>query len=227
MSNPEQQYVPEPNRVDQVTAFILHGIRNGRFAPGQRLSEAEISEALGLKRGPVREGLRILAGEGVIDLRHNKGARIRQLDRHELADMIGVLATLNGASVRLVVERNDLRAIAAAINPLFDAVRTAIQQNNHPAFMAALENYHNAIYVLSANKYMQYLWSRLHFEHFSRSFILEFEMDDWRAVQPMFEAAHDSLLQGDWEAAARSASQRADNVARILAAEPRSHGRQA
>lgn len=212
------------NRVEQIVDYVLRGIEVGLFSPGQRLSEAEISDALNLKRGPVREALRILAGERVIDLQLNKGARVRRLDRLEMADMTAVLKALNEAALRIAFEKHTSEEIMAALDPLLDDLRRALDRDDHPTFMLCLSAYHWKLYELGDNAYMAYLWSRLHIGHFNRSFVLEFSIDDWKGVQDLFERAHEAMRRGDWLAAAKFASERADEVARILKSLPGATG---
>ena len=59
-ADPEQS----SSAVDRVIGFIKAGIREGRFVPGQRLVEPELTELLKVSRGPLREALRRLAAEG-------------------------------------------------------------------------------------------------------------------------------------------------------------------
>ena len=216
-----------PNRVEQVVDYVLHGIEIGLFSPGQRLSEAEIADALQLKRGPVREALRILAGEKVIDLQLNKGARVKRLDRNELADMSGVLTALNDAALRFASEKHDSATIMAALDPIQDNLLKALDRGDNPAFMNSLSDYHWKLYELSGNEYMAYLWSRLHVGHFNRSFVLEFTIEDWRGLKNLLELAHEALRRGDWVAAAKFASERTDGVARVLRGDQSNLQRQA
>ena len=63
---------------------ITAGIESGRFVPGQRLTEAELTRQLGVSRGPVREAFKRLAGEGVLDLTRHRGAVVRAQTREEV-----------------------------------------------------------------------------------------------------------------------------------------------
>ena len=60
--------------VDVVTDWILEGIHEGRYAPGQRLVEAEITQELGVSRGPLREAFRRLAADGTLEIQAHRGA---------------------------------------------------------------------------------------------------------------------------------------------------------
>ena len=68
-----------PNRSsspDNVANYVLEGIKSGRFVPGQRLIEADLSENLYTSRGPIREAFKRLAAEGVLTLVPHRGAYV-------------------------------------------------------------------------------------------------------------------------------------------------------
>lgn len=89
---------------------VRNGITQGRFSPGQKLVEIDLCTALGLKRGPMREGLRILAGQGVLELIPNRGVRVRRLDRKDLADMVQTLVGLIAGALFQALRKNDQAA---------------------------------------------------------------------------------------------------------------------
>ena len=51
-----------------IGTFLRNGIAAGRFAPGQRLVESELTAELGVSRGPLREALRQLSAEGLVEI---------------------------------------------------------------------------------------------------------------------------------------------------------------
>lgn len=92
---------PAPRSSDRVAAYIAEGLIDGRLVPGQRLIEADIMKALGVSRGPVREGLTRLEGQGVVALTPHRGAHVRALSREEASDLMIVLEALTALSARL------------------------------------------------------------------------------------------------------------------------------
>ncbi|MEM9313567.1 MAG: GntR family transcriptional regulator, partial [Pseudomonadota bacterium] len=70
--------ISSPRRVMNA---IITGIEKGRFVPGQRLIEADLTRELKVSRGPVREAFKRLAGEGVLVLSKHRGAFIRAQSR--------------------------------------------------------------------------------------------------------------------------------------------------
>lgn len=89
---------------DRVVEAILGGIRSGRYVPGQKLIEADLTHDLKVSRGPVREALKRLSAEGVITLTRHRGAYIRALTRDEADETLVVLEVLCGLMARAAAE---------------------------------------------------------------------------------------------------------------------------
>ncbi|MBI4693192.1 MAG: GntR family transcriptional regulator [Gammaproteobacteria bacterium] len=110
---------------DQVAAYIRNGVRRGRYVPGQRLVEADLTLELGVSRGPVREALKRLAAEGMVELHRNRGAAIRQLTRRKVNDILAIQEHLTGLAARLaaehIAEGDHGARFQAAVDALFAA----------------------------------------------------------------------------------------------------------
>jgi DNA-binding GntR family transcriptional regulator len=66
--------LPDLSTAEMVAQRIREAILDGTLGPGDRLIEADLAAELGVSRGPVREGIRLLASEGLVVLRRNRGA---------------------------------------------------------------------------------------------------------------------------------------------------------
>ncbi len=94
-----------PSSPDLVVAAIKKGILMGRFVPGQRLIEADLTRDLKVSRGPVREALKRMAAEGVVALNPHRGAYVRALTRREVTELMQVLEIVIGLAARLAASR--------------------------------------------------------------------------------------------------------------------------
>lgn len=105
--------------VEEVISYIRKGVETGSFAPGQRLIENEIQQASGVSRGPVREALRRLAAEGLLDIQHQKGARVRRFSREEVEVLYDVRESVEGIAAkfaaRYVKEGNLFRELESVV----------------------------------------------------------------------------------------------------------------
>jgi len=89
---------------DRVVEWITAAILAGRMVPAQKLIEADISDALGISRGPVREALKRLEAQGVVVLSRHRGAYVRAFSRADTADLLVILEALTGVMARAAAE---------------------------------------------------------------------------------------------------------------------------
>ena len=72
---------PAPSNVDVAVEALRDAILDGRLKPGERLKEVPLAEQLGISRGPIREALRLLERDGLIELIPNRGAVVPAVQR--------------------------------------------------------------------------------------------------------------------------------------------------
>lgn len=129
---------------DRVTRDIVRGLYEGRFEPGQRLIEAQLTEDYAVSRGPVREALNRLAAMGVVDLTPQRGAQIRILTLDEAIDSLIVVQGLVGIAARLAAESEDderrdrLRAMVAELADFDETSSSAEYARARDSFYAVL-----------------------------------------------------------------------------------------
>jgi len=86
---------------DKVTAHIRSCISDGRIGPGNRINELEISQALGISRGPVREAIRRLSSSGLVTYEANIGARVVSPDAAQVEQLFAVRESLESLAAGL------------------------------------------------------------------------------------------------------------------------------
>ena len=126
-------------------------IRNGILVKGQKIDEKYLCESMGVSRTPVRESLRILSSEGLIDLIPNRGAYISQPPIKEIKDMFEVMSVLEGTCARLAtkkMEEKDFRKIEA----LHKELEKHYSRQDHEAYLENNNAYHVFIQELPGNK---------------------------------------------------------------------------
>ena len=109
---------------DRVVDSIIHGIFAGRYVPGQKLIEADLTHGLGISRGPVREALKRLSAEGTVTLTRHRGAYIRALSRVEADDLLVVLESLTGLMTRLAAETVQKGGHGESLQEAFERLAT-------------------------------------------------------------------------------------------------------
>lgn len=107
---------PEVSGTDsrQITCVLLRRrIASGELAPGTWLREATVAAELGFSRTPVREALRSLAAEGLVELVHNRGARVVPWSPADVDETYRLRALLEGEAAGLAARRATAEHVAA------------------------------------------------------------------------------------------------------------------
>jgi len=89
----------------QVSKKIEDDIIFGHFLPGTKLDEVELCERYGASRTPIREALKLLAAEGLVEIRPRRGAIVPEVNPMTLCEMSEVMAELEGMCGRLAARR--------------------------------------------------------------------------------------------------------------------------
>lgn len=80
-------------------------ILDGTLSPGERLNEVQLSQALGISRGPLREAIQRLASEGLVEAVTHRGVYVRSFSAHELSDLYELRIALETHAVRLAARQ--------------------------------------------------------------------------------------------------------------------------
>jgi len=84
---------------EQIAAQINEAILGGLYVPGDPVREQDIATKFGVSRGPVREALRILEQDGVVQILPNRGASVTRLSIREVRDIFEIRAALTAVAV--------------------------------------------------------------------------------------------------------------------------------
>lgn len=107
----------EPRHGSEAYEQLVAGIRAGELRPGDRLTETELAQRLGISRTPVREAIRRLESDGLVIHVPRVGAVVRTLDYAEITELYEMRAVLEGTAARFAaraasdVELDELEAI--------------------------------------------------------------------------------------------------------------------
>ena len=148
--------------VDRVVRYVREGIRAGRYAPGQRLPEVDLTRDLQVSRGPLREALARLAAEGAILIEPYRGATVKCLTEVDLRELSQIRERLEGMAASLAARHV---AEHGSEQPLAQQLRS-LTSNEHAADVASYmtENvaFHDIIVQMCAHELLDKLMQQLH-----------------------------------------------------------------
>lgn len=135
----------------QVTDSIRNAIALGHFKPGQRLRERELCEMAGVSRTLVRESLRQLETEGLIEVHANRGPMVTKLSRKQAEDIYRVRSLLEGLAAELVATEADDTAVAG-LAAAFDQLRVAMQSADVLDRLVAKNHFYDVLIKAADNQ---------------------------------------------------------------------------
>ncbi|MFC7978022.1 GntR family transcriptional regulator [Streptomyces cinereoruber] len=181
---------------------VLQRIVDRRYEQGARLVEREVAEELGMSRVPVREALRALVAEGLLELLPHSGVRVRRLERVDVEHLYEVWEPLAVQASRLAA-----RAVAAGaggrLAPLEAALRqaeSAAEEDEGAREVAAHTAFHEEVVALAGNPLLARTMEQL-----SRQLRLLFGLREEPAqMRAQHAEMYRHIAAGDPEAAAAS-----------------------
>ncbi|MGR3637503.1 MAG: GntR family transcriptional regulator, partial [Shimia sp.] len=162
--------------------------------PGSDLDETALSEEVSLSRTPLREVFRNLAGEGYLDLRENRGARVSEMSHKTLRDFFLAAPMIYGAVMRLAaVNRTD--AQIAVLQTAQDDFRAALRSGSGSDRALANNRFHEVTGEMADNIYLLPSFQRLLIDHARISMTFYRPQDDDMAHNVTEAAAqHDDVI---------------------------------
>src|SRR3954469_16361201 len=97
--------IPRANLHEQVANRLRQMLVESRIAPGAKLNERELCEVLEVSRTPLREAIKMLAAEGLVELLPNRGAIAVELTEAAVLETFEVMAGLEAMSGELACQR--------------------------------------------------------------------------------------------------------------------------
>ena len=138
---------------DLVMSHILDGLVDGTFLPGQKLNAKQLSDELDVSVVPVREALHYLAGEGLVELRALKGARIPILDQDEVIRWWDIFCSLSRRAIieapKFLVDNEDA---AEEIDLIISSIQNSVNAENPNLFIMTLLRFHTVLNSITGLK---------------------------------------------------------------------------
>ena len=138
----------------QVADRLRDQIYQHELIPGDPIDEMALCERYGISRTPLREALKVLSSEGLIELIPRRGSFVRSMEIDELNELFPVMAVLEGLCAREAVENckpQDLKQLEQMHEKLEDYVKLG----NIDAYYEQNFVFHQAVQDLSGNKWLQ------------------------------------------------------------------------
>lgn len=204
---PRVAQVPEIRKVDlpearqaipHVHAYLRECILDGTLPPGTKLSQVSLAAQLGISRTPLREVLRMLQEEGLVEIEPNQRTRVAGLDPAELDDVYACRILLETLALSMTIGHFGAEARAEA-RRMLAAMRQAARTGDFGAWFAAHTEYHRVCTAAAGESLQRQLRT---FADRATRYIRIYQLSEpgsWQAAGDVEHAAILDALIGDDE----------------------------
>ncbi|MDB5822809.1 MAG: ydfH 3 [Herminiimonas sp.] len=135
---------------EQILAHLRRDIIRNRWAPGERLPEPQLCEEFNVSRTPLRDALKLLEAEGLVELKPHVGAVVTRPGQPDLEEKMQVLSSLEQLAAGLVAGTRPPRVVAE-LRKLHAAMKDAAARKDAQLYYRLNDDFHRAIVVGSGN----------------------------------------------------------------------------
>jgi len=201
--------IPRQVLHQEVAVRLRQRIVEGQLAPGAKLNERELSESLQVSRTPLREAIKMLAAEGLVELLPNRGAVVAQMSVQDVVDTFELIAGLEGQSGELAAARIS-DAQLAEIRALHYEMLAAFTRRDLATYYRLNALIHSHINAAAGNRVLTQTWANVNARLQALRFRSNFDEAKWQRAMK----EHDRMVE--LLAARDAAALRALMVAHLL-----------
>lgn len=184
---------------DEVLERVRDMIIEGQLAPGQRINEGLIGTQLGVSRTPLREAIKTLASEGLVEILPAKGAVVRKFSARDLADILEVIKSLEQLGGRIAcAQASD--ATIAAIHKMHQDMLALYATRDRLDYFKLNQAIHSAIVAASGNPVLLEMHTTLQSRIKRLRFVGNEGPEKWAGAVAEHEEMMAALLKRDADA---------------------------
>jgi DNA-binding GntR family transcriptional regulator len=174
---------------DTLVTRLRDMIIEGELAPGSRMHESQLGEQLGVSRTPLREAIKYLASEGLVELIPSRGAIVKRFSAKDVHDMLIVLKSLEELAGRLACE-TATDAEIAGVRQLHDEMRACYNAKDRLRYYKLNQAIHTEICRIADNQALSSVQTQLQSRLKRIRFIGHEGPDKWSAAM----AEHEEMI---------------------------------
>ena len=190
-------------------------IVDGWLEPGQKIPEKELCDQLKVSRTPLREALKALAAEGMVELLPQRGARVMVLGEEELVELFPIIAIMEALAGELACERITKRQIAA-IEKLHARMTLAFDERDRLEYATCNRAIHKAIFDVAGNSALSALYRNMELRIRNIRHTMRQHPADWQQALDDHNAMLDALVARDKERLSSIMRQHVMNTAKAV-----------
>lgn len=186
----------------EISERLRQMILEGQLQPGEKINEKLLTQQFGVSRTPLREALKVLAAEGLLELIPNRGAVITRQSMAELSEVFRVLASLEALAGELAAE-NAEQAEIDEIHALTMELRTSYREQDRPTYFRINQMIHTKILAAARNDTLSRMHESIAFRVQRARYQANLTAERWANAVAEHEAIAEALRARDAENSGR------------------------
>jgi DNA-binding GntR family transcriptional regulator len=191
--------IPRAGLHEQVTQRLRQMLVESRIAPGSKLNERELAELLQVSRTPLREAIKMLAAEGLVELLPNRGAVAVSLNEADILNTFEVMAGLEAQSGELAAARITPHELAE-IQAMHFEMLAAYTRRDLPSYYGLNARIHSAINAAAKNPVLASVYNQVNARLQALRFRSNQDGEKWKRAVKDHEKMIEALARHDGNA---------------------------
>jgi len=186
---------------ERTARIVERAILSASIKPGERLIETELAKNLGISKSPVREALKRLEGDGIVQLVPRKGYFVRDIDQKNIEDFFDVMFILEPTSAVLSLKKKS-ETVCREIDEILDNMDRCLRRKDCESYRELSDQFHGLFYSLTENEWIIKISQALRKQaHMLRSLSLYTEdrflhsLEEHQAIADAFRKGDKRLLE--------------------------------
>lgn len=173
---------------ESLVAPLREMILQGELKPGDKVPEEQLCERFGVSRTPIREALKVLAAEGVLQILPHRGAIVARITEDQVEELFPIMASLERLAGRLAAHASDTDI--ARVRALHDRMIEHFEKGEEVEYLSHNRLIHEALFDLAGNAtlaaFYQQILTRIH----ACRFVMRKSREHWAAAV----ADHENII---------------------------------
>lgn len=149
-------YSAAPSLSSKIFNKLRDDILDGKYRHGEKLTEVKLAKELGVSRTPIREALKQLELEGLVDNIPNRGVVVKGISKRDMNDILSIRSAVEGIAAEWAIERMD-KGITKELKEICDLMEFYTMKKDYEKILELNTEFHDTIYRATKSRYLEHM----------------------------------------------------------------------
>jgi len=191
-----QTALPRRSLHDLLAEGIRQLITDGGLRPGDKISEPELCARFDVSRTPLREALKVLAAEGLVELRPRRGAVVASISMAEVDELFPIMGSLESLAGEILCDVVTEQGIAR-MQAIHAQLLAEYEARDEDAYLRTNRLFHETLFALTGNATLQAMYAQILGRIRACRFVVRKSAENWRLAMEEHCAIIEALAARD------------------------------